>query len=199
MKYMKHLTVIVAALAASALCHASSSAYIERWATGTLTTGEPFESWRIHVVVPDGDDWLMSAIDGWLWDGPTWYYNHDAGVIPNPSFFTVPDGEFATYWTSPHSYPNSDLLYGVSWTMDLMLEPTFVHLGGWWDDTFDTNGDYVVWQGTVLNPIPDIYGSIQFVYVTWLEQYSHWQTFVMPEPATAALLALGACALVRRR
>ncbi len=180
-------------------CHADSFAYIERWATGTLTTGEPFESWRIHVVVPDGDDWIVSGIDGWLTGGPTWYYNHDAGAIPNPRFFTVPDGEFGTYWTSPHSYPNSDLFYGIGCTLDLALEPTFVHLGGWWDQTFDTNGDYVVWQGTVLNPIPEIYGSIEFSYRTWLELYDHYVTFVIPEPTTAALLALGTLPLLRRR
>ena len=60
-------------------------------------------------------------------------------------------------------------------------------------------GDYVVWQGTVLNPIPADYAYIQFDYVTWLEQYSHWQTFVIPEPASAVLLALGAGVLLRRR
>jgi hypothetical protein len=190
---------VASAWRGSALCRADSFAYIERWATGTLTTGEEFESWRIHVVVPDGDDWVVSGIDGWLWDGPTWYYNHAAGVIPNPSFFTVPDGEFGTYWTSPHFYPNSDLWGGLSGTMDLVLEPTFVHLGGWFDQTFDTNGDYVVWQGTVLNPTPEVYGSIEFGYATVLEAYPHWHTFVIPEPATAVLLALGAWALLRRR
>jgi hypothetical protein len=196
---MTVVIMVAGAWPGGALCHADSFAYIERWATGTLTTGEPFESWRIHVVVPDGDDWIVSGIDGWLWGGPTWYYNYDAGMVPNPNFFTVPDGELGTYWTSPHSYPNSDLFYGISISADGVLEPTFVHLGGWFDQTFDTSGDYVVWQGTVLNPIPDIHGSVEFGYTTWLEPYPHWSTFVIPEPATGVLLALGACAFLLRR
>jgi hypothetical protein len=198
MRCVKHLAVAMVVLTASALCRADSFAYIERWATGTLTTGEDFESWRVHVVVPDADDWVLSGIDGWLWSGPTWYYNDDAGVIPNPRFLTVPDGEVGTYWTSPHSYPNSGLWGGVSCTFDLALEPTFVHLSTWWDETFDTNGDYVVWQGSVLDPIPEVYGSIEFAYGTLLEPEPHWYTFVIPEPASALLLALGAGLLLRR-
>jgi hypothetical protein len=199
MTYTKRLIAVMGTLAASAACHGDSLAYIERWATGTLTTGEPFESWRIHVVVPDGDDWLASGIDGWLWDGPTWYYNYDAGLIPDPDVFHIyPDAEFATYFTTPRNYPNSDVGGAMGLTADGVHEPTFLHLSAWWDDTFDTNGDYVVWQGTVLNPIPEVYGSIQFVYQTWLEP-PQWHTFVIPEPASAALLALGAGTLLRRR
>jgi hypothetical protein len=200
MRHLEYLTAVVVGTLGSALCPADSFAYIERWASGTLTTGEPFESWRVHVVVPDGDDWIASGIDGWLTGGPTWYYDPVGSVIPRPDLFdTYPDAEFATYFTSPHFYPNSNLWGGVSMTMDGVYEPTFIHLGGWCDDTFDTNGDYVVWQGTVLNPIPEIHGSIEFVYVTWLDQYVHWYTFVIPEPATAVLLALGAAISLRRR
>ena len=71
MRYIKHFAVIIAAIPATALCRADSFAYIERWASGPLTTNVTFESWRIHVVVPDGDDWLASGIDGWTTGGPT--------------------------------------------------------------------------------------------------------------------------------
>ena len=121
-------------------------------------------------------------------------------MIPRLDLFgTYPDLEFATYFTTPHFYPNSDLGAAVGMSADGVFQPTFVHLGGWFDDTFDTNGDYVVWQGTVLNPIPEVYGSTEFGYATVLEAYPHWQTFVIPEPATAALLVLGAGTLLRRR
>jgi hypothetical protein len=196
---MKNAVLLLGVLACGVAVRADSFAYIERWATGTLTTGEPFESWRIHVVVPDGDDWVTSSIDGWLTGGPTWYYNFEAGLVPNPHFFTVPDGEFGTYWTSPHDYPNSDDWGNVYKTMDGVYEPTFVHLGGWWDYTSDTDGDYVVWQGTVLNPNPQAYGSVEFAYGTELEPPAHWYTFEIPEPATAVPLALGAALLLRRR
>ena len=170
---------------------------IERWATGTLTTGDPFESWRIHVVVPEGDDWIASELQGWLTGGPTWYRNLDAGRIPDPNLFSIyPDAEFSTYSTSPHLYPNSDLL-GELYEVPAVFEPTHIFLG-WADGYFDTDGDYVVFQGTVINPVTDIYGSIEFAYNTLLDPVQYY-TFVIPEPSCGALLALGVCCLARRR
>jgi len=198
MRDMKCLTAVMVVLTGSALGRAESGAYIERWASGTLTTGEDFESWRIHVVVPDGDDWGTSAIDGWLTGGATWYLEWPVGGPPDPVLFpTHPDSEFAYYYTSPHLYPNSEELGSVTITADGRHEPTYVHLGGWSDYTFDTNGDYVVWQGTVLDPAPDVYGRIEFDYVTRQSWAAY--TFLIPEPATLGLLALGACVLRRRR
>lgn len=195
---MRYLTAFILA-ASAALGRAEPYAYIERWATGTLTTGEEFESWRIHVVVPDGDDWVASSIDGWLTGGPTWYED-PTGVTPRPDLFPeYPDAEFATYWTTPHLYPNSDLVDGVGMTADLVLEPTYLDLGGWFDTTFDTDGDYVVWQGTVLNPVADTYGTIEFAYATHPEPFVEYLTFLIPEPGSGLLLlAPGACLLRRR-
>jgi hypothetical protein len=196
---MKHLTVVVVIIAGSALCRADSFAYIDLWASGTLTTGEPFESWRIHVVIPDGDDWIGSGIDGWLTGGSTWCYDPEAELMPRPDLFELyPDAEFSTYFTTAHSYPNSDGVYEMWTTADGVFEATFLHQGAWGDYTFDTDGDYVVFQGTVLNPVPETYGSIQFVYDTVLED-PYCCTFVIPEPATGVLLALSACCLARRR
>ena len=84
-------------------------------------------------------------------------------------------------------------------TADGVLEPTYVHLGGWFDLTFDTDGDFVVWQGTILNPIPDVYARIEFGYGTHLEPYVHDRTFLIPEPATLGLLLLCMHPLARRR
>ena len=186
---VKHLGVIVVALAGGALCRADTFAYIERWASGTLTTAEPFESWRIHVVVPDGDYWKASELEGWLSGGPTWYYNWDAGFIPDPNLFpTYPDTEFTTYCTAPDLYPNSDLIDG-EFLWDGYGDETwncFFWVGG----SPDTDGDRVVFQATVLNPIPDHYGTIEFNYVTDLEPFGHPYTFLIPEPASGVLLAL---------
>lgn len=66
MRYANRFTVITVAPATGALCHADPFVCVERWASGTLTTGEEFESWRIHVVVPDGQSWGRSQIDGRL-------------------------------------------------------------------------------------------------------------------------------------
>jgi len=198
MRYIKDGIVLVIATSAAALCRADSFAYIDLWATGTLTTGEDFESWRIHVVVPDGDDWVGSAIDGWLTSGPTWYYDPAAGFIARPDLFDVyPDAEFGTYFTVPEFYPNSDLWGGFGMSADGVFEPTYLHLGAW-GGALVGSGDYVVFQGTVVNPIPDIYGTIEFAYDTLLEPPQYY-TFVIPEPATGALLALCACCLLRRR
>jgi len=200
------VTVVVIGLASvyapatgGALCRADSYAYIERWASGTLTTGDPFESWRIHVVIPDGDDWTGSAIDGWLTGGPTWYYDPVAGLMPCPDLFEIyPDAEFATYFTTPFLHPNSDVGGSIITSADGVFEPTFLHLGAWAADALAGSGDYVLFQGTVLNPIPDIYGSIEFAYGTLLEP-PHYYTFVIPEPASGVLLALCAWSLLRRR
>jgi hypothetical protein len=181
------------------LCRADSFAYIERWAGGTLTTGDPFESWRIHVVVADGDDWTGAAIDGWLTAGPTWYDDPMAELMPRPDLFeTYPDAEFATYFTTPFLHPNSDVGGNIITSADGVFEQAFLHLGAWAGDALAGSGDYVLFQGTVLNPVPEIYGSIQFAYGTLLEP-EHYYTFVIPEPATGVLLVLVACCLPRRR
>jgi len=60
------------------------------------------------------------------------------------------------------------------------------------------DGDYVVFQGTVLNPIAGHYGTIHFSYFTLLPPYGHYYAFVMPEPASGILLALGLWSLKRR-
>ncbi|MFQ5807495.1 MAG: hypothetical protein ACE5I3_13690, partial [Phycisphaerae bacterium] len=49
--------------------------------------------------------------------------------------------------------------------------------------------------GRVLDPIPDIYGSIEFWYGTWLEPYEHPTTFVIPERPAAT--STGFCTSTR--
>jgi hypothetical protein len=196
MRYIKGAIVLVIATSAVALCRADSFAYIERWASGTLTTGEPFESWRIHVVIPDGDDWQASELTAQLTGGPTWYYNFNAGYIPDPDLFpTYPDAEFTTHLTSPHLYPNSDLEGEIVETPPIYL-PEHIFIT-WADLYFDTDDDYVVFQGTVLNPIGGAYGTLDFHYSTLYDD--EFSTFVIPEPATVTLLALCAYHLLRRR
>ena len=153
-------------------------------------------------MIPDGDDWRASGIDAWLTGGPTWYYNWEAGGHPpDPDLFdTYPDAEFATYYTSPHFYPNSPLADSdLIFTPDGVYDPTYLHVSSWGDHYDDGAGDYVVWQGTVANPIAGAYGSIEFFHTTALQLDPHYYTFVIPEPATSMLLVLGACTLLRRQ
>jgi hypothetical protein len=202
MKYTAHLTMaVVALLVASELCHADDYyAYIERWATGTLTSGEPFDSWRIHVVIPEGDDWRASEAVAWLGSGPTWYYNWDAGFVPGDPelFLSFPDAEFATLITSPRLYPNS-MTEGQLITQEVVAHEPTLFWALWADLYVDPSADYVVWQGTVVNPITAAYGTIDFYYTTALELDPQYFTFVIPEPASSLLLVLGACTLLRRR
>lgn len=200
MRCVRHLAMLVAAiLLTSEVCRADTFAYIECWASGTLTTGEAFESWRIHVVIPEEDDWRGSEADAWLAGGPTWYYNWDAGFVPEDPdvFLSFPDAEFATFVTSPHLYPNSTN-EGELVRAEALHDPTHL-FEGWVDLYIDPPGDYVVFQGTVLNPVAGPYGTIDFWYGTALEPDAHAYTFVIPEPTTGALLALGACTLLRRQ
>jgi hypothetical protein len=172
MSHINYLTVLLVVMVGSALCRGDSFAYI---------------------------DWIGSGIDAWLTGGPTWYYDPVAGLIPWPDIFEIyPDAEFATYFTTPFLHPNSDVGGSIIMTGDGVFEPTFLHLGVWAGDALAGSGDYVLFQGTVLDPIPGSYGTIEFVYDTLLEP-AHYCTFVIPEPASGVLLALGAWSLLRRR
>ena len=203
MRCSRPCTIVLLLVLAAASAGAQPSAYIERWATGTLTTGERFESWRIRVVAPEGDEWVSSGIDGWLTGGATWYFRYAGGAPagpPDPDLFASdPDLEFAYYYTSPELYPNTDVIDSPYMTADGIKEPTFVHLSGWWDMTWSPAGDYVVWQGTVLNPPPGAYGTIEFSYAMQSGTQEEL-TFVIPEPASAVLLlALAAAGSLPRR
>jgi len=186
---------------------------------GTLpNAGTPYFNLRLAVRVTDGpdpgdpDDWTAAGLTVAL-NGPVHFLQDAAndGDPPNPVFFTVPgfeDSEYTSYFTSPADYPNGPYVGAQVGFAARTETPTTMAVDFF--DTVDTgNGDFYLTQLTIVPDDPDDPGFMDFgnwggegtlLYAaanTGGELFEY--NFVIPEPGSLALLALGGLALIRRR
>jgi hypothetical protein len=212
---MKKLLATAAMLAFVAAANATITASFSEWASGTLTTGAAYTSYRIYVQLSDTppdephgwtagpDDWTASGLDLDLSLGGGVFYQDALGANPpNPDVFpSFPDAEYDSYYTSPGDYPNttySGAVVGIASTAD-----TPTQLDTDWFDTATVENppghtaQFVIAQFTILGE-HDLLGIGSDVYAA-RNSGGVLFTLIIPEPGSLALLGLVGLALFRPR
>jgi hypothetical protein len=162
--------------------------------------GTTYKVWDMKVYTPS--DWTNTRMDLLLTSGTLYQDPDGSDIHPNPGFFMfVPSLEWDTYLTVPSGYPAPVSFAGAPpWMTDTSITAS------WFDTVNDGPG---IWKIARVTLSSDAYGTITgsswdmgpapAVCCPLGFEFTIMAGEIVPEPATIALLALGAVALLRRR
>jgi len=160
------------------------------------------------MVTPTTTDWLSSRLEIRISSGHLYQSPLGSDVEPNPAAFAVAaELEWDTYAAVPSGFPATAAFITPPGTMEPWLDAT--HFVAGWLDVVDTGP--VRERVARITLSSDAEGTLGGYSTTWMSRYPFMETVpfdglytitgghIVPEPATLALLAMGAVAALGRK
>lgn len=196
---MKRYLSFAVLLGIAATAGGSVETYFEKVNTVDIG-GTTYKVWDMKVDTPS--DWTNSRMDLTLTSGNLYQNALGSDVEPNPALFAAfPDVEWDTYVTTPGGWAAP---MGIASAPPYMTDTSIT--ASWFGTVNDGPGIWKIARvtlssdahGTIagqswdVGPAPAVCCPPEFEFIIMDGE-------IVPEPATVALLALGAAALLRRK